>query len=199
MDPAILEELLKQYGWTAAAVAFAVSFVLTAIFNLGIFYVNQQIQLKREKRMELLRTDLEKELAEFNAREIKEIENAQQTRWELKYQACLEALKIVDVFLSHWFKDVNGVTPVRQPANTVKARECYNRLVLTCRNPEVTEVFLKIMFQGPGTDNSEITNNLNAMRTAVREELGFGDKIDLSTDAAWFVRLVGDTQKTDAL
>jgi hypothetical protein len=197
MDPVILEELLKQYGWTSAAVAFAVSFVMTAVFNLGIFYVNQQIQRLREEKLERLRTDLEKELAEFKAREIKEIENIQQTRWELKYQACLDTLKIVDAFLSHRFKDVNGVTPVRQPANTVKARECYSRLVLTCQNPEVPEAFLKVMFQEPGTDNVEITDNLNALRNAIREELGFGRKIELSTEFAWFVRLAGDNQENN--
>jgi len=192
MDPAILEELLKQYGWTSAVIAFAVSFVLTAVFNLGIFYVNQQIQRQREEKLERLRTDLEKELAEFRAREVKEIENIQQARWELKYRACLDALEIVDAFLSHLVKDVNGVPPVRQPADTVKARKCYSRLALTCQNPEVTETFLKVMLLTQQTDNIEITDNLNALRNAIREELGFGKSINLSREFAWFVRLAGD-------
>lgn len=195
MDRAILEELLKQYGWTSAAVALAVSFVLTAVFNLGILYVNQQIQRQREEKLERLRTDLEKELAEFKAREIKEIENVQQARWELKYRACLDALEIVDAFLSHWFKDVNNVTPVRQPADTMKARKCYSRLALTCQNPEVTETFIKVMFPTHQTGNIEITGNLNVLRNAIREELGFGKCIKLSQEAAWFVRLAGDNRE----
>jgi len=195
MDPALLEQLLKQYGWTSAAVALAVSFLLTAIFNLGIFYVNQQIERQREEKLERLRTDLEKELAEFKAREIKEIESIQQARWELKYQACLDALEIVDVFLSQWFKDVNGVTPVRQTADTVKARECYSRLALTCQNPEVTETFLRVMFPTPQTDSIAITDNLNALRNAIRRELGFGESISLSQRVAWFVRIAGDKRE----
>ena len=171
---------------------------MTAIFNLGIFYVNQKIQQQRDEKLERLRTNLEKELAEFKAREIKEIENVQQARWELKYRACLDALEIVDAFLSNWLKDVNGVAPVRQPADTLKARECYSRLVLTCQNPEVTEAFLKVMFPTPQTNNVDITDNLNGLRDAVRKELGFGESINPSREAAWFVRLSGDNrQDTD--
>jgi len=193
MDPVILE-LLRQFGWTYAAIAVIVSLVITAVFNVGIFYVNQKIQQRREERLAHIRAELEKELAEFKAREIKEIENVQQARWELKYRACLDAMEIVDAFLSHWFKDVNNVKPVRQVADTVKARECYNRLVLTCENPQVTELFLKIMFPTPQTDNIQITDNLNALRNAVRAELGFGSGIVLSKEVAWFVRLAGDNR-----
>lgn len=193
MDP-ILEELMKQYGWISAAIALIVSFILTAIFNLGTFYVNQRIQRHNEEEMERLRTNQQKELAEFKARQIKEIESVQQARWELKYKACLDALEIVDAFLSHWFKEVGDVEPVRQAADTIKARECYNRLALTCQNPEVTEAFLKVMFRPSQTSNMaiEITHNLNALRNAVRKELGFGEGINLSHETAWFVRLAGD-------
>ena len=195
MDPAILEELLKQYGWTSAVIALAVSFVLTVVFNLGIFYISQQIQRQREEKLEHLRTDLEKELAEFKAREIKEIESVQQARRELKYRACLDALEIVDAFLSHWFKDVNGIRPVQQSSDTVKARKCYSRLALTCQNPEVTEAFVRVMFPTQKTTIVEITDNLNAMRNTIREELGFGKSINLSREAAWFVRLAGDNRE----
>ena len=155
----------------------------------------QKIQQQREKRLERIKTDLEKELAEFKAREVKEIENVLQSRWELKYRACLDALEIVDAFLSHWFKNVNGVTPVRQPADTIKARECYSRLALTCANPEVPEKFLKVMFVTPQEDNTKLTDNLNALRNAIREELGFGENIELSQQEAWFVRLTGDSRE----
>jgi len=193
MDPVILE-LLRQFGWTYAAIAVIASLVITVVFNVGTFYVNQKIQQRREGRLERIKTELEKELAEFKAREIKEIENVQQTRWELKCRACLYAMEIVDAFLSHWFKDVENVEPVRQVADTVKARECYNRLVLTCENPQVIKLFLKIMLPTSQTDNIQITENLNAFRNAVRAELGFGSGIELSKEFAWFVRLAGDNR-----
>jgi hypothetical protein len=194
MDPTILSELLKQYGWITAAIALSISFVLTAVFNLGIFYLYQKIQQQREEKLERLRTNLEKDVAEFKAREIKEIENVQEARWELKYKACLDALEIVDSFLSNWLRDVGGVPPVQQPADTIKARECYNRLALTCQNPKVTEVFLKVMFPTPQTNNIDITDNLNTLRNTIRKELGFGKSINLSRDVAWFVRLSGDNR-----
>lgn len=193
MDPVILE-LFRQFGWTYAAVAIILSLVVTAVFNAGTFYVNQKIQQQREERLERVRGELEKELAAFKAREIKEIENVQQARWDLKYRACLDAMEIVDAFLSQWFKDVNNVTPVRQVADTLKARECYNRLVLTCENPQVTELFLRVMFPTPQTNHIQITDNLNAFRNAVRTELGFGSETKLSKEFAWFVRLAGDNR-----
>ena len=125
----------------------------------------------------------------------KEFENIQQARWELKYRACLDALGIVDAFLSHWVKDFKGVMPLQQTVDTVKARECHSRLALTCQNPEVTEIFLRIMFPAPQTSSIEITESLNALRNAIRTELGFGKSINLSHEFAWFVRLAGDNRK----
>ena len=105
MDPTILQELLKQYGWTSAAIALVVSFILTAIFNLGIFYVNSR----------------------YN-------DSARRSQ------------------------NVSGQ--------------------IQKRNPEVIEAFLKVMFPTKQTDNkteiNHITDNLNALRNAIRKELGFG-------------------------
>lgn len=191
MDIVILE-LLKQFGLTNAIISIVVSLLITLVFNAITFYVNQKIQQQREERLEHIRTELKKEADLFRAKVIKEIENVQQARWELKYQACLDAMEIVVSFLSHWFKDVNGIKPVRQVADTVKARECYNRLVLTCENPKVTQLFLKVMFPTQQTNIKQIIDNLNAFRNAVRTKLGFGSGIELSSEVAWFVRLAGD-------
>ncbi len=193
MDTAVIKDLLKQYGLVSAAIAIIVSF----IFNLVGFYVNQQIQSRREERLEHVRADLEKELAEFKSTKVKEAENIQQARWEMKYQACLDAMEIVDAFLSHWFKDVNGITPVRQPADTLRARNCYNKLAMTCERPEVIEAFLRIMFPTNATNVKVTTDNLNTLRNAIRKELGFGNEVKLSQDVAWFVRLAGDNRKDE--
>ena len=199
MDPIILQELLKQFGLTSVFVALAVSLVVTSILGVAVFYVNQQSERRRETQLERFRTNMEKELATFKAREIKEIENVQQAKWELKHQACLDALEVVDSFLSHTVAGQNGTLPVRQPADTIRARVCYNRLVLTCQKPEVTEAFIKVMFPAQSPDMALITDNLNALRNAIREELGFGQVIKLSRDVAWFVRLAGDSRENSKL
>ncbi len=194
MDPTILSELLKQFGWTSVAIALVVSFLMITSINLGIFFINQKIQQQREEKLEQTRTNLEKELAAFKASEIREIENVYQAKWELKYRACLDALEIVDIFLSQYYEEVDGITPVRQPADTIKACECQNRLALTCKDPKVTEAFLRILFPSPQATMIEIIDNLHEFRNFIRKELGFVKRIKLSTNTAWFVRFAGDNR-----
>ncbi len=192
MDNALLTELLKQYGLITVGVALVGLFILTALFNLATFYFNQRIQGTHEEKLEHIKANIEKELSEFKAVQLKVAENVQDAKWKLKYEACLKAMEIVDAFLSHRIKEVKGKTPVRQPADTIKARECYTGLVLTCQKPEVAEAFIKAMFPAEKADDRQLTDNLNGLRNAVRKELGFGEDIRLSTDTAWFVRLAGD-------
>ena len=193
MDPLVLQELLKQSGLNSVFVALAVSLLVNSLVGVIVFNANQKIEQRRETKVERLKADLEKELATFMARAIKGIENVQRDRWELKRQACLDALETVDSFVSHWLADLNGTMPVRQTADTVKARRCYNQLVLTCQESEVIDTFLRTMFLTPQASLADVTDSLNALRIAIRKELGFGPELKLSRDRAWFVRLAGDT------
>lgn len=194
MDPLVLQELLKQSGLNAVFVALFISLLVNSIVGVIVFYLNQKIEQRRDAKVERLKTDLEKELATYMAREIRDIENVQRDRWELKRQACLDALEAVDSYVSHWLADVEGTMPVRQAADTVKARRCYNQLVLTCQQPEVIDTFLRIMFLTPRSSMADVTDGLNTLRIAIRKELGFGQELRLSRERAWFVRLAGDTR-----
>lgn len=68
--------------------------------------------------------------------------------WNIKREACLEALKIADSTLSNmtWSnisKEENNKIR-KQESDTIKARECYSKLATTCESPEVLKQFKKL-------------------------------------------------------
>ena len=71
----------------------------------------------------------------------KELELRKQDKWNIKREACLVALDIADGVLSH--TDWDNMDPKvkermrKQEVDTVKVRECYNRLATSCDSPEV--------------------------------------------------------------
>jgi hypothetical protein len=112
-------------------------------------------------------------------------------KYQLKHEAYLEALKMVDAHFSHTLQDPDGGQIVKQFATTEDARECHNKLILACENPDILEVFSEIMF-GPEKKDAPITpptDLLNRFRNLIRGELGFGVDIDLDCDRAWFARM----------
>jgi hypothetical protein len=123
--------------------------------------------------------------------EIHQISAIEQAKRELKYEACLDALSVIDAFFSHYFTELK---PTPQEANTARARECHSKLILSCENTEIIEKFAEIMFgpADPNTGQKPKTDLLNEFRNLVRKELGFGDEIILDRDRAWFGSVTGD-------
>jgi len=96
-------------------------------------------------------------------------------QWELKREACLEAMNIIDA--------VFGVLPWQniprvdrqKPIPISEMRACYNKLVISCKNAEVPRAFKKCLFLSlPGEPAPPITMGaIDDLRFAIREEFNF--------------------------
>lgn len=124
---------------------------------------------------------------------LKTKERNEERRWELKREACLEALRIIDSrFADYDWRDAEGnptkVDP-QEPVSTEEVRACFNKLILACNKPTVPEAFEKCLNLSLGTmpSGSLDMNSVVEFRDAIRNELGFGDK--LTTKVSWIMYL----------
>ena len=109
---------------------------------------------------------------------------------KIKREACLEALAVVDAFLSNqsWTTQDGKPLPVHvQPIDIAKARDCYNRLALTCQNQAVIDKYIGALgLHAPGTPVKKISGDaIVDLRNAMRAELGFGKDLKLDRSLAW--------------
>jgi hypothetical protein len=128
--------------------------------------------------------------------EINQSQTRFDTKYKLKYEACLEALQIVDAQLSHldWTvpneRGIKANTEVKkQFLPTEKVRECQNKLILSCENTDTLNKFIEIMFPKP---EKHVLKSLDEFRNLIRQELGFGKKLNLSEDKSWVAKVVFD-------
>ena len=117
--------------------------------------------------------------------------------FEIKRDACLEALAIIDAAFSQrdWHQQGNALKVIKQPLDISKARGCHSKLSLICDSPEIPLQFLKTL--GMGTDEDRRTaptDHLNRLRNLMRRELGFGRECVLDPQLAWIGALEGATQ-----
>ncbi|MGM0444293.1 MAG: hypothetical protein ACQEQV_08915 [Fibrobacterota bacterium] len=125
------------------------------------------------------------------AEEIKEdIHNRQEIeaqKRQLKYDAIMSALKLIDAHLSHYLLSTGQKDISKQTVDIETARACHNSLILTCEDTEILYLFSRIIF-GPSKvvpDNKMPTVLLNEFRNLVRKELEFGSVIKLDEERAW--------------
>ena len=146
--------------------------------NLATKEDNEEIT----RKIELVKADIAQRQTVFDA------------RYKLKYEACLEALTIIDIFFSHALVSADSKRPVPQEADTSRARECHSKLIITCKSPALVEKFNEICFKNRTSDGFKTppTDLLNDFRNLVREELAFGEDIPLDREATWFAVLSGD-------
>jgi hypothetical protein len=75
---------------------------------------------------------------------IKSKELGDQRRWEIKREACLEALEIIDARFADYDWNAKG-SPIKVDkqdfVTTAKIRSCFNRLVLACKDSSVPQTF----------------------------------------------------------
>lgn len=111
---------------------------------------------------------------------------------KLKYEACLEALVVIDAHFSQLFAAEN---PAPQPICTIRAREAHSKLILSCNDVLIVEKFGEIFF-GPraGESPRPSTDLLNEFRNLIRKELGFGSELPLDSERAWIGRAAGDPE-----
>ena len=117
-------------------------------------------------------------------------------KYNLRYEACLKSLSLIDAHFSHLLTPPEEGGIVKQHASTKEARECHSKLILSCENTEIVVKFDEIMF-GPKTQTETPplpTDLLNEYRNLIRKELGFGAELPLDRDRAWFGRLNCDKE-----
>ncbi len=130
-------------------------------------------------------------------RSVEAIKTAESTKYNLKYEACLEALRIIDAHLSHSLALPTPGDIVKQFASTEEVRTCHSKLVLACESVELIEQFARIMFKARTEEERKVppTDKLNIFRNLVRKELGFGSSLNLDRERAWFGNVI--SEKTD--
>ena len=129
-------------------------------------------------------------LVESVKKDIRDNESIAQAKRQMKHDACLEALSVIDSFFSHFFTDPK---PTPQLADSSKAREAHSKLILACDNSKIVELYNEILC-GPieGEQRAAPTDQLNELRNLIRGELGFGNDVNLNRDRAWLGKVVGD-------
>ncbi|SRR6266446_2570528 len=122
---------------------------------------------------------------------LKERELVAHARWQIKHQACLDALKIVDAHFSNieWKDIATGkiLDVLKQPEPPIElARECDNKLALSCETEEVVTWYRRCLGHFGDVNGDMIVD----LRNAIRRELGFGTvQIDQDRDRAFIGRL----------
>lgn len=110
--------------------------------------------------------------------------SVEESKRAIKHEACLEALSIVDAFLSYnLIGDID-----KQEMETRKTREAHNKLILACDDPRIVDAFFTLIFGLSSPNNlppQPLTDQLNRFRNLIRQELGFGEHLELDRTLAW--------------
>jgi hypothetical protein len=194
----MLLEILQSIvtgGAAGALVAWLVQQILTERLRAAI-------QHEYATKLESHKAQVQAELAQTIERvrgELGELERLNRERWNLKREACLAALGVVDKVFTNISWDDRTKPGVelriaRSPVNPSEARDTMNRLILACDDPTVVHLFLKgIGLQESGEPATSIDpGEVQHLRNAIRRELGFGTDLELNPNLSWILSIHGD-------
>jgi hypothetical protein len=140
---------------------------------------------------EWLKTKQTKVLEKYKA-EIALTQHSSHTKWEIKRNACLKALSIIDAHFSNlkWSGTDSKGKPLelgsmeKQPMPSIQeVRQCYNELTLSCDEQAVPMLYKRCLLQSV---KAEVVVDL---RNAIRKELGFGAPVDFDRSQAFIMRI----------
>jgi hypothetical protein len=146
------------------------------ITGLGVFAFQEWLRAKHVNALEQLKARIAIE------------QHTSQARWEIKRNACLNAMRIID---AHWSNlDWSGIDskdrPIvdgsieKQPEPSIEdVRQCYNELVVSCGDNAVPKLYKHCLLEKVSGDDAI------DLRNAVRTELGFGIGIDFDRSRAF--------------
>ena len=127
--------------------------------------------------------------------QLNETNRIKSKKYELKYQACMDALCILDAQLSHVMLSNNDEKiPERdiQPLEIKTMRECHNRLILSIDDQKIIQLFMSIML-GKSENNMK---DLDKIRKLIRKELDFGSEIFVDGENTWFAKSGSKTKSS---
>jgi len=174
--------------------------ILSVILSLLTVFVFQYLKEKgRNYATKKDIKDITRKIEDVKA-EIQNQQEVEKQKRQLKYDALLQSLTLMDAHLSHLLIPMEGQKIKKQFATVEEARKCHSSLILTCENTEILEMFSLIMFgpKDPNTEKEPPTDLLNRYRNLVRKELGFGTEIPLDRDRAWFGYANFEKENTNA-
>lgn len=134
-------------------------------------------------KLEALKNEFQRETQqhmETFKKTIRESELIESRKWEIKRQACMDALAIIDAVYSNFTWALMNLNtdpptalegPIPQRVNINTARSAMNGLFLSCELPDAVLAYKACMRDGG--DTSRVAN-LTALRNAIRQELKFG-------------------------
>ena len=162
--------------------------LLSVILSLGTVFIFQYLKDKGKNyatKQDI--ANITRKIEDVKA-EVQNQQDVEKQKRQLKYDAILQSLTLMDAHLSHLLIPNEGQKIKIQHATTEEARKCHSSLILTCETTEILELFSKIMFgqNVPKAEEIPATDLLNSYRNLVRKELGFGKEIPLDRDKAWF-------------
>ncbi len=180
------------------------SVVTGGVAGAIVAWIAQTIALEKLRhdyaaKLETHRAELQRKLAETQEsfrQHLAEQDRLNRDRWELKRNASLDALTLVDkvmTHLSHFAAEGETRVPP-EPFATSDARSIMNRLILACDDPSVVHLFLTcIGLDASGGGAAGIDpGNVQDLRNAIRRELGFGQDLNLNPSLSWIISVHGD-------
>lgn len=199
MSPEEIKEIIEnvidnkiEYYW--------IYLVLSVVLSLITVFLFQYLKDKGKNyatKQDI--ADITRKIEDVKA-EIQNQQEVEKQKRQLKYDALLESLTLIDAHLSHFLIPGEGQKIKKQFASVEEARKCHSNLILTCENTDILEMFSLIMFgaKDPNAEKIPPTDLLNDFRNLVRKELGFGTEIPLDRDRAWFGYVNFDQENTNA-
>ncbi|MAZ26012.1 MAG: hypothetical protein CL868_02910 [Cytophagaceae bacterium] len=199
MEPEELKKIIEsvienkvQYYWLYLVLSVILSLLTVFLFQFlkdkGKNYATKQDIADITRKIEDVKAEVQNQ------------QDVEKQKRQLKYNAILKSLTLIDAHLSHLLIPTKGQKIKKQHASTEEARECHSSLILTCETTEILELFSLIMFgsKDPNATKEAPTDLLNKYRNLARKELGFGEEIPLDRDLAWFGYGNFETKNTNA-
>lgn len=173
---------------------FILGFASASVLSAMLAYC---VKLLLETRIrEAVKAEYAVKLADYQ-RKIKSEDRVEEVRWKTTHEACLDALGVIDSYLSSAVTNPGGVRPTIQTIEIKKARECHSKLILACRNENLVNRFSEILFSNNTSSGFKRppTDLLNEFRNEIRRELGFGSKPSLNREVAWIGSMTLDEER----
>lgn len=185
-----------------AALGYLMKLLLETRLKAAVAHEYSEMKAEIDHKYNVMKAALEheyKERLEHLKDEIQDDARIRQARWEIKRQACLEALAVVDAVYSHmgWKIDGKPVEVAQEKVDVAAARAVMNKLALACDGTESLEAYMKALAVGPphGAGSTITGDVINGLRNAARKELGFGNELALDREMAWIANLAGAKPK----
>ncbi|MCO8250207.1 hypothetical protein [Comamonas thiooxydans] len=164
--------------------------ILEFLIALGLISVGALLQywlapyMKERAKNSALAIDVARltELTDQVKKNLDRIEKVYDKKYQMKHDACLDALKIVDARISTIFTENNPDESKvdRQYSTIEETRHTHNRLVLSVDNPEILRLFMNIL-----CNIGNPIENLAEMRNLIRTELNFSGMIEIDKEKTW--------------